>query len=71
LENERYVILKPIDLYKAIQSMEYQIEFPHLGRVFTDTEKLAVLKFKDIKLELANLIIQDLREYEDSKCWSI
>jgi hypothetical protein len=71
LENERFVILKPIDLYKAIQSMEYQIEFPHLGREFTDTENIAILKFKQIKFELANLIIQDLQEYEDSRCWSI
>jgi hypothetical protein len=71
LENERFVILKPIDLYKAIQSMEYQIEFPHLEREFSDREKLAVLKFKDIKFELADLIIQDLREYDDSRCWSI
>jgi len=67
--DKSYLILKPIELYKAINSMEYQIDFNHIGRDFTDTEKIAIEKFNQIKFELCDLIIQYLPEYENSKCW--
>jgi len=69
--DQSYVILKPIELYKAITSMEYQIEFNHLGREFDDSEKLAVLKFNEIKMSLCDLIINKLPEYDNCRGWSI
>ena len=69
--DESYIILNPIELYKAISSMEYQIEFNHLGREFDDSEKLAILKFNEIKLSLSDLIINKLPEYNNCIGWSI
>lgn len=69
--DESYLILKPIELYKAIGSMEYQIEFRYLGREFSDSERIAVTKFNEIKLELCHLIISNLSEYNEVRTWSI
>ena len=69
--DESYLILKPIELYKAISSMEYQIEFSYLGREFSDSERIAVMKFNEIKLELCDLIISNLSEYQEVRTWSI
>jgi hypothetical protein len=64
------ILLNPIELYKAIDSMEYQIEIQHLGREITDDETRAINLLKDIKINLADFIIDKLPEYDKAK-WLI
>ena len=70
-DGSNHILLKPIELYKAMLSMEYQIEFDYLNRDLTDTEKIAIEKYKNIKDQLSYLIINSLPEYNNSNTWSI
>ena len=61
-----------IGLYKALQSIDYQIELEHLTglRGLTDMEEVALSWIKKVSEDISERIIKELPEYESSE-WVI
>jgi hypothetical protein len=60
--------LSLVGLYKAIQSIDYQIELQHLKdlRGLTDMEEVALSWIKKVEEDISEIIITKLPEYESS-----
>lgn len=73
LNKSENVGLNKIALYKALQSLDYQIEIEHLKdlRELTTQEQDAMGFLSMIIDDIAHDIVRDLEEYEKANSWSI
>jgi hypothetical protein len=66
-------VLKPIDLLKALQSINYQIEIEHLKelRELTPKETASIFILNELINSIAMYIVTNTEDYNNSKGWSL